>query len=120
MPETRYASQEPYSHLEVVPAERNNLQLQTVPPGKETYSKLEASAARPDAKHFEALSITAVGADRIEYPVTSPETTSHRSRRRRWIVWVLLIGVIVVGAVLGGTLGNILHHPKPQPSAVNG
>jgi hypothetical protein len=121
MPETRYAGQEPYSQLEVVPAERNaDRHLQAVPPGNEPYSALEVSAAHPDAKYFGASSITAAGADRKEYPVTLPETTPHRNHRRRWILWVLLIGVIVVGAVLGGTLGTILHHSKPQPSAVNG
>jgi hypothetical protein len=113
---TNHTDQEPYSQLEVVPTERGaHPQLQVLPPGGEPYSKLEVSAESPDVKHMGTSIVTGTSTDIKEQPIISTETGPRRSRRRIWIVWSSVIGVVVVGAVLGGVLGTVLsrHHSSP-------
>jgi len=103
---------EPFSRLEVVPAERGALIRPEIVPGRKEHSNLEFVGAQPETNYSDEAGIGAV------YPSFKDEKerfSSTRTQRRKWIVWVVLACIVVVGAVLGGTLGTVLsknHSPQ--------
>lgn len=114
----RSAGGEPYSELEVVPTERNGFtQKESVAPGTEPHSQLEMVPILRGGTMFGFPEVV-VADSGIEEPVNRLGAASlSRKRRRKWILWSFIVGVIViVGAVLGGVLGTTLHkQPKPSP-----
>jgi hypothetical protein len=81
-------------------------QLESVLPEEHTYSRLEVVPTQPVAKDIAQPSTAEV------YPVPT-EANAGRSFWRRWAIWMILLGLILVGAVVGGTVGGLHsnHHP---------
>src|ERR1700733_11768370 len=115
MSRTSHPGQNPYSQLEIVPD-----RLATYPQhaaAREPYSKLEVDASHPDAKYLSTATVASANANS-----KNQEASERLKRRRKWILRLSLVGLIVVGAVLGGVLGTVLskNHSSSPPQAVTG
>ena len=107
-----HPGQEPYSQLEIVPSEEH------------TYSHLEIVPTQPVAKDVTQPSTAEA------YPVFKEhqdpilaEANAGRSFWRRWRIWLVLLGLILVGAVVVGTVGGLHsnhHSASPDQSTGNG
>jgi hypothetical protein len=105
-----YPGQEPYSQLEIVPPEEH------------TYSRHEVVPTQPVVKDI-AQSSTAEA-----YPVfkehqgsVPTEANASRSFWRRWAIWLILLGLILVGAIVGGIVGGLhSNHHSASPAQPTG
>jgi hypothetical protein len=105
-----YPGQEPYSQLEIVLPEEH------------TYSHLEVVSPQPVAKDI------AQPGPAEAYPVSKEhqgsvltEANAGRSFWRRWAIWLILLGLILVGAVVRGTVGGLhSNHHSASPAQPTG
>ena len=114
-----------YSQLEAVPPDSNNKELTPLelnaPPSRtsarrgESPSRLQTVPSQYDSeKEYLRPSETAA---LVNDEGTGSSVEKHGSRRRRWVICSLLFGVVVVGAILGGTLGTLLHRDSGRPAS---
>jgi hypothetical protein len=106
----RYPSQDPYSQLEVVPPEEH------------TYSHLEAVPTQPVANDIAQPSTAVYPVFKEHQGPVPAEVNAGRSFWRRWAIWLILLGLILVGAIVGGTVGGLLsnrHSASPAQSTGN-
>lgn len=99
-----YPGQDPHSQLEVVLPEEH------------TYSRLEAVPTQPGTNDIAQPSTTAYPLSKGHQGPVPAEANSGRSFWRRWAIWLILLGLVLVGAVVGGTVGGLLsnHHSASQ------
>ena len=100
----RYPGQDPYSQLEVVP------------PEERTYSRLEAVPVQRVTDDIAQPSTAAYPLSKEHQGPVLAEANAGRSFWRRWAIWLILLGLVLVGAVVGGTVGGLLsnHHSASQ------
>jgi hypothetical protein len=100
----RYPGQDPYSQLEVVPPEEH------------TYSRLEAAPIQPVTDDIAQPSTAVYPLFKEQQGPVPAEANAGRSFWRRWAIWLILLGLVLVGAVVGGTVGGLLsnHHSASQ------
>lgn len=101
-----YPGQEPYSQLEIVPHEQH------------TYSRLEVVPTQPVAKDIAQPSTAGAYPVFKEHQDPVPtEANAGRSFWRRWAIWLILLGLVLVGAVVGGTVGGLHSNHRSAPPA---
>ena len=105
-----YPGQEPYSQLEIVPPEEH------------TYSRLGVVPTQPVAKDVAQPSTAEAHPVFKEHQDPVPtEANAGRSFWRRWAIWLILLGLILVGAVVGGTVGGLhSNHHSASPAQPTG
>ena len=100
------------------PGQDPDSQLEVVPPEEHTYSRLEAVPTQPVTNDTAQPSTAAYPL--FKGPVLA-EANADRSFWRRWAIWLILLGLVLVGAVVGGTVGGLLsNHHSASPAQSTG
>ena len=102
-----------YSGLEATPTERyRNSSPQPhstlIGHGGSTGSQAPGTYARKEY-YAPPTSTIAAAPESKEQPHGTAEVPTHRTHRRRWIIVAVVIGITATAAILGGTLGTLLH-----------